>query len=76
MQEQIHVCTWHGSREEYARLCQAIDQNCTCSIPDPAGCIIDCCSAHALLDDQRMLDHLLFVYRSKQCFRAAEAQGR
>lgn len=63
----VQVAHWHGTQEELHRLVRAIEQNCACPVGGAVGC-----SAHAMLQEDRVLDHLLYVYRTIQRFQCAE----
>jgi hypothetical protein len=59
---------WHGTPAELARLEAAVQRHCACpprrfSLNPQAVC-----SAHALLGDPRLLDHLLYAYRVRARF--------
>jgi hypothetical protein len=57
---------WNGTTTELERLCQAIMRNCECGArPGP-------CAAHKLVVEQRLMDHVLFVYRCRARFVSAE----
>src|SRR5687768_11941900 len=62
---------WHGSREEMQRLDASIRRHCTCAT-GMLGNVTRVCSAHAMLLDQRVLDHLVYVYRIRARFERAE----
>jgi hypothetical protein len=49
---------WQGTAREYARLRRAVAHNCEC-LPDAP------CAAHAMLQEQITLDHLLYVFRTR-----------
>jgi hypothetical protein len=51
---------WHGTIEQANDLAAALGHNCSCSF-DTAGGRIMTCPAHALADDQRTLDRLVFA---------------
>lgn len=59
--------TWRGTPRESARLQAAVAQHCEC-VDGIAGLPSVRCSAHQLLTDQSMLDHLLYVYRMRRLF--------
>lgn len=63
---------WHGTAQELARLCRAVEQHCSCAGAGHAAG--PPCSAHALFSRQATLDHLLFVYRTRSHFLAREHQ--
>jgi hypothetical protein len=55
--------TWHGTGQELSQLVEAIGRNCGCGV-DAAGARMRICESHNMLtEDQRTLDHLLFVRR-------------
>jgi hypothetical protein len=62
---------WHGSRAELRRLRRAIRRNCGCSSAsaDTHG---PECEVNAVLTDQCVLDHLLYVYRERIRFKRGE----
>lgn len=56
---------WHGTAGELTRLQWAVAQHCDCV----AGTLgLPSCAAHAMLNDQSSLDHLLYVYRMRKLF--------
>jgi hypothetical protein len=61
---------WNGTTRELERLCAAIERNCACD--EPVLQARPTCAAHALLSRQTTLDHLLFVYRTRQQFISQE----
>jgi hypothetical protein len=58
---------WQGTEREFARLQRAVNHNCEC-IGAMLGLPPSVCAAHAMLDDQSALDHLLYVYRMRKIF--------
>jgi hypothetical protein len=66
-----HTATWHGSRAEFGQLAAAVRRHCGCKSVRFRG-VAEVCPAHAMLSDQRVLDHLLFAYRSKSQFQQSE----
>jgi hypothetical protein len=65
------VAVWHGTTEELLRLRVAVEHSCSC-VAGMLGRVSEICSAHRMLVDQRLLDHLLFVYRTTEAFTQAE----
>jgi hypothetical protein len=59
--------TWQGTEREFARLLEAVDNNCDC-VAGMFGLPPKLCAAHALLKQQNTLDHLLYVYRMRKMF--------
>jgi hypothetical protein len=59
--------SWQGTDREYARLQRALNRNCEC-IGAMLGLPPSVCPAHAMLDEQASLDHLLYVYRMRKVF--------
>jgi hypothetical protein len=57
--------TWHGSDQELLSLHEAIVHNCSCSGLLGAD---SACGAHAMLLDQYLVGHLLYIYRSRERF--------
>jgi hypothetical protein len=53
---------WHGTDDELRRLRAAVEHNCTCTTGQRFSAD-ETCSAHAVLKDERVLDHLLYVGR-------------
>jgi hypothetical protein len=65
---------WHGTDDELRRLQTALEHNCTCtSLPRLSD--DSTCGSHALLADERVLDHLLYVYRMTDRLQRAEWSG-
>jgi len=62
---------WHGSRAELRRLRRAIRRNCGCPSAG-AGAHEPDCEVNAVLSDQCVLDHLLYVYRERIRFMRGE----
>ena len=65
--------TWGGTEAETSALLEALARNCACTI-DQHGVRTATCSSHALLLDQRSLDHLLFGRRLAQRLGVEEFQ--
>jgi hypothetical protein len=65
---------WHGTDDELMRLSAAIERQCDCStaprVPESPAC-----GAHALLMDERVLDHLVYAYRMKNRLECSEWGG-
>ncbi|MBV9133278.1 MAG: hypothetical protein JO318_11295 [Chloroflexi bacterium] len=58
---------WHGTREEAVQLTKAIAANCCCEFDPSTGARAITCSAHSMIEDQRLLDGLAFVrYMAKR----------
>lgn len=55
------------STAEYTDLRRIVTRNCTCPVP-PTGApaVEQTCSAHQLITDQRLLNHLLFVRANRR----------
>lgn len=66
-QADAETC-WHGTANELARLRDAIANQCTCEVQAMRNPSESLCSAHMLLRDQRVLDHLLFAFRLREQF--------
>jgi hypothetical protein len=66
-----YTATWHGTRAEFMRLVAAMQNHCECETA-LFGRVVNLCPAHAMLRDQRVLDHLVFTYRSKGRFQELE----
>ena len=62
---------WHGTTAELRRLTVAVEHNCSCVV-GTFGAPGEVCGAHRMLVDQRVLDHLLFVFRTVDAFARAE----
>ena len=58
---------WQGTDDELARLHGAIAHYCDC-VPAMLGLPVQTCPAHAMLDEQSVLDHLLYVLRVRGMF--------
>ena len=50
---------WHGTQEEAADLANSLAHNCSCEFGADGQCQL-VCGAHRLLQDQRVVDRLLF----------------
>lgn len=61
------ISAWQGTDEEFARLQVAVVRNCEC-VAGMFGMPPTTCEPHRMLDDQTMLDHLLYVYRTRRLF--------
>jgi hypothetical protein len=59
--------TWQGTDREFARLQQAVARNCDC-VGGMLGLSPRMCTVHLMLDNQSVLDHLLYVYRVRRVF--------
>jgi hypothetical protein len=57
---------WNGTTQELEQLQRAVESNCGCAQPPQAPG--PACAAHSLLTRQAILDHLLFVYRTRSRF--------
>lgn len=58
---------WHGTREEAIELTNAIAGNCCCEFDPTTGARVSTCAAHTIVQDQRLLDGLVFGrYMSKR----------
>ena len=62
------ITIWHESDKSLMRLRMAIDHNCGCGC-EPHNYQSP---AHAMLNDQKALDHLAFVWSRRRAFIAAE----
>lgn len=51
---------WHGSVQEASDLANALANNCDCEFGQ-MGVRVATCRAHAMVEDQRVLDGLLFA---------------
>lgn len=58
------LTVWHGSLSEFGKLCTAIAGNCECRIEPTNSAYV--CSAHRMLRDQYVLDHLAFVRQQRE----------
>jgi hypothetical protein len=57
------LAIWHGTEAEADRLRIALSNNCACTFGE-LGVRVSTCSVHQMMvEDQRALDHLLFVRR-------------
>ena len=52
---------WHGTREEAVQLTTAIAANCCCEFDPTTGERVTTCAAHSMIEDQRLLDGLVFA---------------
>jgi hypothetical protein len=59
--------TWRGTQREFDRLQEAVGEHCEC-LEGMLGLPPTRCAAHAMLRDQGVLDHLLYVYRMRRLF--------
>ena len=65
------VARWHGTPQELQRLLAAVERHCECSAGlfgrgEPS------CPSHAMLQDELVLGHLLYIYRIAERFQRAE----
>jgi hypothetical protein len=65
------IVTWRGSEAELARLEESVRQHCECvaAMLDLAPIV---CAGHLMLADQSVLNHLLYVYRTRAVFISRE----
>lgn len=66
------MVTWQGTDAEYARLYDAVVRNCECAAKQQ----LHTCAAHVMLEDQSVLDRLLWVFRTRGTFIAREFYAR
>jgi hypothetical protein len=52
---------WDGTPREANELADALANNCECVVAQPDGNRLITCAAHAMVDQQRTLDGLLFA---------------
>jgi hypothetical protein len=65
---------WRGTDDELRRLQTAVEHNCTC--PSLASSSADpTCVSHAVLANESVVDHLLYVYRMRDRLQRAEWTG-
>jgi hypothetical protein len=62
------VAIWHGRAADLRRLERAVNVECTCARGDAQPCP----APHALLTDQKILDHMVFVIQHVTDYRRAE----
>jgi hypothetical protein len=58
---------WQGTDAEFDRLKQAVARNCDC-VAGMLGLPPLTCPAHLMLGDQSLLDHMLYVFRTRRMF--------
>lgn len=58
------LTVWHGSLREFGKLSTAIADNCECRIYPYDSAYV--CSAHRMLQDQNVLNHLAFVRQQRE----------
>jgi hypothetical protein len=63
---------WRGTNDELHRLRLAVERYCTCSDSREEDQV---CPSHALLTDEYVLDHLVYIYRTKARLVRAEWSG-
>ena len=68
----IDPINWHGTHDELSSLRSAVVRHCACPSNDGDAPMNASCTAHAMLEDQRTLDHLLFAYRVRRRFTKGE----
>jgi hypothetical protein len=59
--------TWQGTDAEFVRLQEAAARNCDC-VSGMLGLSPKTCAVHQVLANQIVLDHLLYVYRTRRMF--------
>jgi len=64
--------TWRGRKYVLKRLELAIAKNCQCDLQTEPPVL---CSAHKMLLDQRTLDHMDFVWRTRGRYARREHDG-
>jgi hypothetical protein len=62
------VAHWRGTELELRLLLAAIDHHCTCDLGEGQ----QGCPAHEMLRHERVLDHLVYVYRTTEHFERTE----
>ncbi len=67
----MYPAIWHGTLAELAQLEAAVQHHCTCA-SRRFGASEEVCSAHSLLSDPRLLDHLIYAYRARVRFQRGE----
>jgi hypothetical protein len=65
------AATWRGTDREYERLQRTVARNCEC-VSGMLGLPPLTCAPHQILENQTILDHLLYVYRTRRVFIARE----
>ena len=65
------VKQWNGTDSELLALRVAVENHCSCE----EGGKGKTCDAHAMLTNQTVLDHMVFVYRSRQSYVEREFEG-
>ena len=68
----IDPTNWHGTQDELRLLRSAFTRHCACPSNDGDAPGYGACSAHAMMDDQRTLDHLVFAYRVRNRYTRGE----
>lgn len=63
--------TWNGTPQEAKRFMKAVAKNCACSVVQNGRC-----PPHRLLEDERVLNHLIFAYRIRERLILEEWQTR
>lgn len=56
----VTAVIWHGNQQDALDLVNALARNCCCEF-DGGQERISTCAAHQMMDDQRLLDRLLFA---------------
>jgi len=63
---------WRGTQAEANRLLAAVEANCQC-VYEASGTRTTTCKPHEMMTlDQKILDHLLFIYRERECLMRRE----
>jgi hypothetical protein len=62
---------WHGTPQEANDLVNSLANNCACEFGQ-SGVRLSTCAAHAMIEDQRTLDGLVFARYMAECLLAQE----
>src|SRR5438477_11196311 len=63
--------SWHGTDDEFRRLMAAVASHCTCTRDIESGAHATC-GPHAMVADEHVLNHLVYVSRIREEFVSEE----
>lgn len=68
----VQQIVWHGTLKEAEALELALRNNCGCKFGKDGARTSTCPGHYAFVNDQRFVDHLLFMRRTRACLMREE----